>query len=364
MKYCKLCGSQLTDNAVYCPKCGTRVETNDENHQVAEDISTSQEERLSTGEKIAIGAAIFLALTGIINGFSRDMWIILIVSLCAMVATLAVCIGAIEKKYAMKTAISALVIVFFTIGIFGQEVKDEGNAEGEDEQAQTSQNAKDESRSSSKDAEEIHKDFFESGYKYSTSYGYTYNGRTYNYKYIIRIFNDGTEEISIPETQIYDPEGCGTKECSIEKKSDSYRDVSATWYEVEFNYSYDFNGKHNNVKKILNIDEHGNIIILGLGKDKNIYEAVATNDCIYGKFKKEKMEVETFRCKTCGKDYDPSKESIYSENYCYMDYPQKCFTCGEIYTVNSTPEQYKNYVCGGTCGECYYEHRERVRGFY
>ena len=59
MKYCESCGSQLTDNATYCPKCGTRVKTN-ENNQVEEDISTNKEEKLSTGEKIGLGIAAFL----------------------------------------------------------------------------------------------------------------------------------------------------------------------------------------------------------------------------------------------------------------------------------------------------------------
>lgn len=131
MKYCKSCGNQLTDNATYCPKCGTRIGVNNDNHKAEGDNNTNQEEKLSTGEKIALWVAVFLALTGIIGGISEGSWIIIIISLCAMAAIIAVCIEVIEKRYAMKTAIAASVIVFVAIGIFGADKENDGNKKQE-----------------------------------------------------------------------------------------------------------------------------------------------------------------------------------------------------------------------------------------
>ena len=136
MKYCRFCGNQLTDHATYCPKCGTRIRVNNDNHKAEGDNSIIQEEKLSTGEKIALWVAVFLAFTGIIGGISEGSWIITIISLCAMAAIIAVCIEVIEKRYAMKTAIAASVIVFVAIGIFGADKK---NKENEQKQAQAEQ---------------------------------------------------------------------------------------------------------------------------------------------------------------------------------------------------------------------------------
>ena len=57
-------------------------------------------------------------------------------------------------------------------------------------------------------------------------------------------------------------------------------------------------------------------------------------------------------CSKCGKKYDPQKEPISSNEYCYNDYPQTCKTCGKTYTINSSGTG----ACLGTCGPCYQRH--------
>ena len=57
-------------------------------------------------------------------------------------------------------------------------------------------------------------------------------------------------------------------------------------------------------------------------------------------------------CRKCGKKYDPQKETISSNDYCYDDYPQTCKTCGKTYTINSSGSG----ACLGTCGPCYQRH--------
>lgn len=116
MKYCKSCGNQLTDNAVFCPKCGTRVGNNNNVSPTVENNKPNQEEGLSTWVKIALGVAGIVAFTGICGGFADGMWIAALVSLCALGAVCAVFMGAIEKKYAWTTAIASLLIVLVTIG--------------------------------------------------------------------------------------------------------------------------------------------------------------------------------------------------------------------------------------------------------
>lgn len=74
------------------------------------------------------------------------------------------------------------------------------------------------------------------------------------------------------------------------------------------------------------------------------------------------------KCRTCGKEFNPEEEyssecqqTIINSNYCYMDCPQKCGTCGKTYTVNSQ-SQYNLVPCG-TCGSCYYKHRQGEPGY-
>ena len=202
------------------------------------------------------------------------------------------------------------------------------------------------------------KEFFENGYKYSTSFRVRRNegyGISCNYKYIIKIFKDGTKEIScVNQTDDGSPATQGTHSCSIDKKSGSYRDVAATWYEIKYESSTSWGGKVHYGESTIYVDEEGNVIMLNEnGNNKDIYEAIATKDCRYGKLKKEILTKDVFRCKTCGKEYDPGKEPLYSEEYCYNDYPQTCNSCGKTYTINTDG----SYACKGTCSNCSEKHR-------
>lgn len=84
--------------------------------------------------------------------------------------------------------------------------------------------------------------------------------------------------------------------------------------------------------------------------------------------KEEPQKPKNPKCRTCGKEFNPEEEyssecqqTIINSNYCYMDCPQKCGTCGKTYTVNSQ-SQYNLVPCG-TCGSCYYKHRKGEPGY-
>ena len=335
---------------LYCPVCGNAVGSlNNERPSTPKKEIQNQEEGLSTWVKIALGVAGLLAFIGICGGFADGMWIVVILSLCAMGAICAVFMGIIEKKYAWTTAIVSYIILSCAIGASAPNEK-------EGKQGEQTQEASNEKQSGG--AKESKRDFFEKGYKYSTSYRVRRNkgnGISCDYKYIIKIFNDGTREISVSnQTDDGSPATYGTHSCEIEKQSGSYRDVKATWYEIKFESGYSWGGKYHISKDIIYVDLDGNVIMLGEnGNNKNIYEAVSTKDCIYGKFKKEKLGNEVHICKTCGKEYDPGKEALYSEEYCYNDYPQTCKYCGKTYTINTDGHN----ACLGTCSRCYEENR-------
>lgn len=355
MAFCGKCGTQLSDGAKFCPKCGnpvgvtknqreTRIEREIPNESFTENREV-EEEGLSSLEKIALGAAGVIAIFGICYGAFESHYIVTI-SILAILAIGYGFIGGIERKHIWTTVIGSIVAVFLAIGVFSSDDNDrEATSDTSFQQAEK------------KDSSQ---DFFENGHKYSTTFRITDEfGHTTNYNYVIKLFNDGTKEISMPNKgEDWSSEANGTHSCTIEKNSGSYRDVYASWYEVHYSYYTSIGGKHPQINEVIYVDENGNVVIPT--NKKNIYEAIATKDCIYGKFKKEKLGNNVYRCKKCGKEYDPGKEAIYSEEFCYMDYPQTCKTCGKTYTVNSTSEKYKNYVCFGTCGPCYYEHRQRA----
>jgi hypothetical protein len=128
--------------------------------------------------------------------------------------------GTIEKKYAWTTAIVSFLIVG---GAIGASTDEEGDRQ-----------ASSESSSNQTEKKESHQVFFENGHKYSTSFRITDDfGNTTNYNYVIKLFKDGTKEIScVNQTDDGSPATQGTHSCSIDKKSGSYRDVAATWYEI------------------------------------------------------------------------------------------------------------------------------------
>lgn len=187
-------------------------------------------------------------------------------------------------------------------------------------------------------------EFFEPGYMYSASYKVNalpgHGQEPTNESYKIKIYNDGTREIVASVTIAngkYEKRAPLKYSCTIEKRNESYRDISATYYHIQYQ-----NGG-------IDVDEDGNIYNMSVcdcKKDK--LEVISTRDKkhIVGKFSKTSLKTsETFTCKTCGEEYDPDKELIVSEEYCYLDYPQKCSYCNKSYTMRRDPDAYVE-ICG------------------
>lgn len=315
MAFCSNCGNKLEDGVKFCPNCGKQVADKEEPKGFIDSVKQGWKESWEEDSKS-----------------QKHMK------------------GEKNKKMGCWTY-GFIALLFFGFIGFLQE-----KCEGEDlktTDAPTQQTSKQEAKEKVENAEpkkqeSIHHDFFEKGYEYSASYrisrkqGY---GLSANYKYKIKIYNDGTTEIV---EEIIGDEFPGHPselyKCKIDKKSESFRDVAATWYEVKFNGS-----------NKLYVDNDGNIISLyENGNNKTIQEAISSGDCKFGKFSKAQLNnSKVYRCRTCGEEYNPDKEAIVSEEYCYLDYPQECKSCGKTYTVR----QEGNDACKGTCASCYRKHR-------
>lgn len=177
------------------------------------------------------------------------------------------------KKYLLSMAVLALFAIGFA-------ASDEDEASVDNNSNESVQN------------KEVKHDFFEKGYKYTTSYRIKREkgwGISANYNYTITIYKDGTKEIIFKEK----PDGefplvSGTEDCEINKRSSSYKDVAATWYEVSWTYLSSYGGKLQNVHVRLIVDENGNVISPGEnGKTREIHQAIANRDCIFGRFSKQ-----------------------------------------------------------------------------
>ena len=370
MAYCNKCGTQIEDSAKFCPKCGNSIREDIVNVSQSGSHSNNSDE-MSKGQKSGAGCATIIALACIMGGLSEGNVFIVIASIAAIGAMIYLFMGKIDKKYTWATIIAAILGVFVVVGATHEEtqsteqVKSEQKEESKTDtkvQQSKEQIAKNNVESAeSKKQEEIHHDFFENGYKYSTSFRVNRKqgwGISCSYKYIIKIYNDGTKEISSAnQTDDGSPVPQGTHTCTIDKKSESYRDVYATWYEVKFKYGYSYGNKYHTSEDKIYVDESGNVIMLGEnGNNKNIYEAISTKDCIFGKFSKEKLTKEVYKCRTCGEEFDPGKEAIYSEDYCYVDYPQTCKYCGKSFTVRNEGSG----ACKEVCAACYHR-RQSVK---
>lgn len=165
------------------------------------------------------------------------------------------------KKYFLTMA----VIAIFAIGFAAS-----------DDTSSTS------SSSSSQPKQEESHEFFEPGYSYSAKYSYHIYKQNMTHDINLKIWKDGTAEIHVLWKDQYD-QGENKGEVEIKKKSGSHKDVYATWYEIKRCpvMSYTMPSFY--------VDEKGNIYILhvnGFDSLDNIYEAIATGNCIVGKFTK------------------------------------------------------------------------------
>ena len=122
MAYCGKCGTKLNDGAKFCPKCGNRVGGNDRGTPIKKEKNPNQE-GLSTWERIALGVAGLVAFTGICGGFADGMWIVALLSLCALGAVCAAFMGIIEKKYVWTIALCSFFVITMAIGLSANEDK-------------------------------------------------------------------------------------------------------------------------------------------------------------------------------------------------------------------------------------------------
>lgn len=154
MAFCSKCGTELTEGAKFCPKCGNSVQPTEEKPKNIVDAfkegwqqganesqnEPSENESLSTWEKIALGVAGFVSFTGICGGVANGMWIVVLVSLCALGAICAVFMGTIEKKYAWTTAIVSFLVVSGAIGASTDDKEEkQKQVQTEQKQVQTEQ---------------------------------------------------------------------------------------------------------------------------------------------------------------------------------------------------------------------------------
>ena len=110
MKYCKNCGSQLTDNAEFCHKCGTRIGNN----------NSPKHTHMPLWAKIALGIVAAFTLLGSLVLLTNGFWIGGIITLCALSAIIALFMGVIDKKYALPIALASLFLSFFFLAEAGQ----------------------------------------------------------------------------------------------------------------------------------------------------------------------------------------------------------------------------------------------------
>lgn len=303
MAICKECGARINKQAKFCSNCGCPVVDNSTENKIA-DMRKNVSHTPKKEKRQVVAEAIPQPKPKEEMGCMRRIFNVLL--------------------------FSAILLIIMFLPDMCDGCSSTDSEEKQEKQEKTEKVVENVSyeKPEIKKQEENHQDFFENGYEYSASYrinrekGY---GLSASYKYKIKIYNDGTTEIV---EEIVGDEFPGHPsslyDCKIDKKSESYRDVAATWYEVKFNSSY-----------MLYVDEYGNIIELNVnGNNKTIQEAIASGDCRFGKFSKKKLnKSKMYICKTCGHEYNPDKEAIVSEDYCFMDYPQKCQYCGKKYTV-------------------------------
>ena len=177
------------------------------------------------------------------------------------------------KKYLL----SVIVLAIFALGFAASDEDESSVGNDSNESVQN---------------KEVKHDFFENGYKYTTSYRIKREkgwGISSNYDYTITIYKDGTKEIKFKQKADGEyPLVSGTEDCKIIKKSSSYKDVAATWYEVSWTYLSSYGGKIHNTPEIIIVDENGNVISPGEnGKASEIHQAIANRDCIFGRFSKQ-----------------------------------------------------------------------------
>lgn len=392
MAYCVKCGTQLSDGAKFCPKCGTPVTTTQANNDSIESSLIYSIELISTGPAILQVTKILMDLLGvemreakdIINSSPSTLVTGISHSRAKEIAQMLQNVGAeIEIKHSNKTNKVDITLRNVDINdnkpILDKQPVQYNDSLIEESSKNTwllagvcvicvlvlyfllgkcdSNGSKDKGSSdlySPPQPEQIEKhDFFEPGNTYYADYSVRrqqgFGGDVVHRQYLLKIYNDDTKEMTFDYGTTKK-----TAECKIRKKSVSKRDISATWYEIEWEHSYTLGGKYvTGVERVI-VDEEGNIYEFYVSDDtcKEIQEAIASGTCRFGKFRKETLSKKIYSCRTCGIEYDPGREPIYSEEYCWKDYPLTCSRCGKSYTIRLERQEGLS-ASNDLCGRCY-----------
>ena len=125
MAYCKRCGTHLSNDANFCPKCGEQVGISKDTSQ-----STFQgeqyNEELGWGLKLSLAILSFLAFIGIVGGISIGNYFASVLSIFAMVSIICIFTGKIRKKFAWLTTVCTFTVLCFAFATNGtSEKKDE-----------------------------------------------------------------------------------------------------------------------------------------------------------------------------------------------------------------------------------------------
>ena len=126
MKYCKKCGTQLSDDAQFCPKCGTKQE--EEINKIASNTTTEQKELYEPKgfTLVAIWVSGVLATLGIIYSYmsgvlSGALWGLFNIDLpwewILMFLGLAITSYISKAKYSKPSEVWSLIIPYSLVGI-------------------------------------------------------------------------------------------------------------------------------------------------------------------------------------------------------------------------------------------------------
>lgn len=327
MAYCSKCGTQLKDGAKFCHKCGKPVTTTQTNNDSFKNRSSYSLELISSGPATLQMAKILMDLLGIEMREAKDiikstpstLVTGLSLSRAEEIAQMLQRVGAkIEIKHYNKTNIvekssrnvvkqshkpiineqqiqfndslteessknvwgfiGVCVICFLVFSFL--LVKFVGN--GSSNRASYSSSST-RTEQEQKPAQKQKHEFFEPGHTYSADYSVRrqqgFGGDVIHHQYLLKIFNDGTKEITFNYGAIKK-----TAECDIRRRSISKRDISATWYEIEWEHNYTLGGKYVTGAERVIVDEEGNIYEFYVNDDtcKETQEAIASGTCRFG----------------------------------------------------------------------------------
>ena len=145
MAFCGKCGTQLSDGAKFCPKCGEAVGevandtvskpkarkpktkkqvnsgVNKLSNTQAKGNNMSSDTSLSTSKKIGLGITSVFVILCLFMGLGDGMIVLMLACLCALVAIVMCYIGSIESQYSWWVVICSIFVLLLTIGATAPE---------------------------------------------------------------------------------------------------------------------------------------------------------------------------------------------------------------------------------------------------